>query len=139
MRAIAKKLVLVMVLLLSTVLASNAQLPNGFNRNYSLTGTYNSSGNSISDPGAAPKASVMIVTTNFGFIQSSAICTLNFGYTGSSTLTFNRFAGCQNGWFIYSSDMGPAGSSSLLISTDGNVMRLEKAWSGGEFWEYEAN
>lgn len=124
--------------MLTLAVSAMAQLPNGFRCNYSLSGTYDSRGNETSDNGAAPAASIMVVTTNFGFIQSGVVFTLNFGFQ-SSTLDFDGYAGMQNGWYIYVQNMGIAGRNFLYISSDGSTLRYQNAWNGGSFWEYVAD
>lgn len=131
-----KRLITCLSALFVLALSVSAQLPNGFGQNYVLSGTYDSYGNPVSDPGTAQTASLLVVTTNFGFIQSSAILTLNT-MVGSSNLSY-KYTGNQNGWCVYVCDMGVAGSSYLLVSSNGNIMRVEKAWSGGNFAEYVA-
>ncbi len=133
-----KRLTIFFIAVLSLVVSANAQLPNGFRCNYSLSGIYDSYGNESTENVAAPMASVMAVTTNFGFIQSSVLLTLNYGFQ-SSPLSFESYAGMQNGWYIYVQDMGIAGRNLLYVSSDGSTLRYLCAWNGGIYWEYEAD
>ncbi len=113
-----------------------AQMPNGFHKNYSYAGTYDSYGNEVDNATAAPKVSVVIVTLNFGFIQSAAILTQNFGFVGSNKLTFDNYTGIDNGWHVYVADGGPAGVGYLLISQDGQELRHIPMFERGSCHDY---
>jgi len=134
-----KRLIVLFLIISAFAFGAQAQLPNGYNNVYSLEGTYDASGNPIANNFAAPSASLMVVTTNFGFVQSSAMVTMNSGFAGSTTLSFERYMGTQNGWYVYLQDMGIAGQNYLLISYDGSAMRFISAWNNGSFADYSEN
>lgn len=131
-----KRLILTLAFIVSIAISCLAQMPNGFKGNYSLAGSFDSNGNERYTSGA-PSCSVLVMTMNFGFgPSSSAILTLDFGWAGSSTLTFDGYAGMQNGWHVYVSDMGIAGKNYLLISRDGSTLRYVNNFGGGDIDEY---
>ncbi len=133
-----KKTLLFIIAIIAIAMCGYAKLPNGFNKNYTLSGIYGADGEEIVDNGAAPQSRLIVVTTNFGFVQSSAMLTMNYGPVGQTTLSFDGYAGFQNGWYVYVQDMGIAGQNYLLISRDGMTLRYVSTWNGGNYMEYEA-
>lgn len=110
-------------------LCVNGQAPNRKYGEYKYSHTINSNG-SIEKSGTFPRIRPIVVTTNFGFIQSWA----SYMYMGVGGVWFNSaefsWAGFKNGWYVYAYRIGPQ-YSYLLISSDFETIRIQEKFMNG--------
>jgi hypothetical protein len=80
--------------------------------------------------GAFPRIQPIVVTTNFGFVQSSA----SYMYMGVGGVWLNspiyQWAGFQDGWYVYAYRIGP-NYSYFLISGDFDTIRIQETYNNG--------
>lgn len=79
---------------------------------------------------AFPRIQPIVVTTNFGFVQSSA----SYMYMGLGGVWLNSpeysWAGFQNGWYVYAYRIGP-NYNYFLISRDFETIRIQETYNKG--------
>lgn len=90
--------------LLVGILIVKAQSPNGVYGDYQYAFSFDRNGNTFKNGGAAPRISISVITTNFGFIQSTA----SFMYPGIGGVGFHNsptfsWAGYNQGRYVYAS------------------------------------
>lgn len=96
---------------------------------YKYSYSFDSRGNRVEQP-SFPRIRPVIVTTNFGFVQSSA----SFMYLTVTGIWQNSpiygWAGVQNGWYVYSNRLGVA-YSYFLLSGDYETIRIQQSYRNG--------
>ena len=97
-----QRYLLFIIMLLPCLGITNAQAPAGTYGHYNYAYSFDKNGQSFTNKGAAPYISPMVVTTNFGFIQSTAY----FLYPGIGGIGWHNsqefdWAGYHGGRYVY--------------------------------------
>lgn len=110
-------------------LSAFGQAPTRNYGEYKYSYTIDSDGHII-ERSAFPRIQPIVVTTNFGFVQSSA----SYMYMGMGGVWLDSaqfsWAGFQNGWYIYAYRLGPQ-YSYFLISRDFGTIRVQESFMNG--------
>lgn len=110
-------------------ICANSQAPTRNYGEYKYSYTIDTDGDII-ERSAFPRIQPIVVTTNFGFVQSSA----SYMYMGMGGVWLNSaefsWAGFQNGWYVYAYRLGPQ-YSYFLISRDYDTIRVQESFMNG--------
>lgn len=106
-----------------------AQAPGRQYGEYKYSYSIDSNGYTV-ERSAFPRIQPIVVTTNFGFVQSSA----SYMYMGVGGVWLNspiyQWAGFQDGWYVYAYRIGP-NYSYFLISGDFDTIRIQETYNNG--------
>lgn len=120
-------IITIIITLLS--ISAIAQAPSRNYGEYKYSYSFDANGNTI-ERSAFPRVKPIVVTTNFGFVQSNA----SYMYMGVGGEWYNSamfsWAGYQNGWYVYTYRLGQQ-YGYLLISSDYDTIRIQESFSNG--------
>lgn len=112
-----------------TAISAEAQAPGRMYGEYQYAYSIDTDGDII-ERTAFPRIKPIVVTTNFGFVQSSA----SYLYMGAWGEWLNSaefsWAGFQNGWYVYAYRLGQR-YSYFLISKNLYTVRIQESNSNG--------
>ena len=112
-----------------------SQAPNKGYGEYRYSCSFDSQGHLIENYGYFSRIIPIVVTTNFGFVQSTAsYLYLSFGIWIDCGITYS-WAGFQNGWYVYTFRMG-VDYDYFLISRDLSKVRIKSSYNNGITNEY---
>ena len=128
-----RHLLLITFLLIS--LSVFSQAPNKGYGEYRYSRSFDSQGHPIEHYGSYSRIIPIVVTTNFGFVQSTAsYLYLSFGIWLDGGITYS-WSGFQNGWYVYTLRMG-VDYDYFLISKDLSKVRIKSSFANGITDEY---
>lgn len=120
---------LLLVILNLVFITLNAQAPGGAYGEYIFSYSVDKSGNTSSKVGFS-RIRPVVVTTNFGFVQSSACFSYMDVYGTWNTSPEYDWVGFQNGWYVYANRFG-ANWNYFLISQDYRTVRTQNSNDNG--------
>ena len=117
------------ILFMLTIISGWGQAPTRNYGEYKYAYSFDEIGNAV-EANTFLRIQPVIVTTNFGFVQSSA----SYMYMGIGGVWLNsapfEWAGFQNGWYVYAYRIGPQ-YSYFLISRDFDTIRISENFHNG--------
>lgn len=131
MKALSKNIAKYLLFIICLVVSESiyAQAPTRNYGEYQYSYSIDTDGYRI-ERSAFPRIRPIVVTTNFGFIQSNAsYMYMGIGGVWLNSATFS-WAGFQNGWYVYTYRIGPR-YNYFLISRDFETIRIQETYNNG--------